>query len=456
MVYDVAIIGAGPGGYVSALKAAQNGLKVAIIEKNYIGGVCLNCGCIPTKTILASIDKYNEALKLKKFGINLENIELDYKKVFERKEQVVLKLRKSLEQLVKSYKIDIYYGEASIESAEKLVVDFNEEKQYILFKNLIIATGSRPVSLPGLQIDHNFIIDTNDVLAMQDFPDNILIVGSGASGIEWARIFSSIGKKVKLLEIADNIAPMFDSSISERVERLLKRKKVEIYTSTKIKNIINSTVYLENDKEFVVDKIFAAAGRVPNLDIKGIEDLQLAMNGKFIEINDSMQTNISNIYAIGDVTGKLQLAHVASHQGIAAVEHILNNKKSKMNYYNVPKIVYGNPELASVGYTEQELQERSIDYEVSNFPVGAVGKSIVDDEIEGFIKVLASKDKIYGVHIVAHNADMLIQQATIAMQSNLVPQALKETVFAHPTVSEALYEAFLGIDGSSLHVPKLN
>lgn len=455
MIYDIAIIGAGPGGYVSAIRAAQLGAKVALIEKEHIGGVCLNRGCIPTKAILVSIDKYNEAQKFKKFGINIENLSIDYKKVFERKTTVVEKLRKSLSQLVKSYKIDVFYGEASLDNNEKLSVINSNETQEICFKNLIIATGSRPVSLPGLDIDHKFILDTDDILSLEELPESIMIVGSGASGIEWSRIFNSLGKKVTLIEVAQKLAPMFDSSISERIERLLKRKKIEFYTGTKISKIENKTVTLENGKEISPDIIFLAAGRIPNLDIKGFDKLNIAKNGKFIAVDNNLKTNIDNIYAIGDITGILQLAHVASHQGVKAVENILLNKESLINYNATPKIIYGNPEIGSVGYTEEELIKENIDYEVSNFPIGAVGKSLIDDEIDGFIKVLASKEKIYGVHMVAAHADMLIQQAAIAINSNLSPEDMKEVIFAHPTVSEALYEAFLGIYGLPVHSPKL-
>lgn len=454
MKYDIAIIGAGPGGYVSAIRAAQLGAKVALIEKKDIGGICLNWGCIPTKAILASTDRYNEAKKLAKFGLNIENLSLNYEKVFERKNSIVEKLRKSLTQLIKSYGIDVIQGEAVIETQNKLSIKNLDDTQEIEFNYLILATGSRPVSLPGLNIDHKFIIDTNDILSLNELPDSIMIVGSGASGIEWTRIFNSLGKKVVLVEIAPRLSPMLDADISERLERIFKRNKIEYYTETKIEKITGNNVILQNAKEFQPDLIFLAAGRTPNSEIKGIEKLGIATNNKYIATDENLKTNIDNIYAIGDITGKLQLAHVASHQGIKAVENILLNKKAEINYNAVPKIIYGSPEIGSVGYSEEELIKQNIPYEKSVFPMSAIGKTIIEDEIEGFIKVLASENKILGVHLIANGGDYLTQQAAIAMNSNLTVDNLKETVFAHPTNSEALYEAFLGINGHALHLPK--
>lgn len=454
MKYDIAIIGAGPGGYVSAIKAAQLGAKVVLIEKENIGGICLNQGCIPTKAILASITRYNEVNKFSKFGIELDNPVLNYAKVSERKCFIVEKLRKSLTQLIKSYNIDIISGEASIKSANNLEITNTESLQTIEFNYLIIATGSRPVSLPGLHIDHKFILDTDDILALNELPESVLIVGSGASGIEWTRIFESAGKKVVLTEIAPRLAPMFDSSISERLERLFKRKKVEYYTGTGVSNITDKNILLQNGKKFQPDIVFLAAGRTPNSDIKGLDELNIIKNNKHIAVDDNLKTNIGNIYAIGDVTGKLPLAHVASHQGISAVENILLNKKVNINYNAIPKIIYGSPEIASAGYSEEELINLNMSYEKSIFPMSAIGKTVIEDEIEGFIKVLASKNKILGVHIVADGGDYMIQQAAIAINSNLTIENIKETVFAHPTNSEAFYEAFLGIDGHAIHLPK--
>ncbi|MEI7475122.1 MAG: dihydrolipoyl dehydrogenase [bacterium] len=451
-MYDIAIIGAGPGGYVAAIKAAQLGAKVALVEREYMGGTCLNWGCIPTKAVLASVDRFVEAKKLAKFGITAENISIDYQKVSERKTATVEKIRKSLTQLVNSYNIDIIEGTASIKDTHHLVVKNNENITEIEFKNLIIATGSTPVSLPGLTVDHKFIFDTNDILSLDKLPESVLIVGSGASGIEWARIFSNMGKKVTVVEVGSKLAPMLDNSCSERVERLFKRSKIDYYYSTHVEKIEDKKVILANHKLIEPEIIFLAAGRAPVVNIEGLKETGLDFNGKFIDVDNNMRTNIDNIYAIGDVTGKLLLAHVASHHAIIAVEHIMQGKEGHFDYDSVPKIVYGTPEICSVGLTEEEIKAKSIPYLSNTFMIGGVGKSVIEDEIDGFIKVLATKDKILGVHLVAKNGDFLIQQAAIAMNNGLSPDQLKHTVFAHPTVSEALHEAFLGIDGLPIHV----
>jgi dihydrolipoamide dehydrogenase len=455
MTYDIAIIGAGPGGYVAAIRAAQLGAKVALIEKDNLGGTCLNWGCIPSKATITCADKYNSAKKLSKFGITIENLSFDFQKISERKWFVVEKMRKSLTQLIKANKIDVIYGEACIETPNNIKVIKNSEEIYVEFKNLIIAAGSRPISLPGLEIDHEFILDTNDVIKLVKIPESVLVVGTGPSGVEWTRIFEIFGSKVVLVELAPTLVPMCDKSISERLERIFKIKKLECHTSTKIKEIIDKKVILNNEKEIYPEIIFVAAGRTPNTDIKGIENLNLSMNSRYIRVDNNLKTNVDNIYAIGDVTGLVPLAHTASHQGLAAVENILLNKQANINYEAIPSIVYGNPELCGVGLNEQELIRKKIDYKVSTFPVSAAGKFFIEDELEGFVKVLASPDSenILGVHIIADHGSDLIQQAAIAINNGLTVKQLQETIFAHPTYSEALYEAFLGIDDRALHLP---
>lgn len=455
MIYDIAILGAGPGGYVAAIRAAQLGAKVVLIEKENMGGTCLNWGCIPSKATLTCADKFSSAKKFSKFGINIENLSYDYQKVSERKWSIVEKMRKNLIQLIKSNKIDVIYGEACIENKNKLkVINIeNSENKYIEFENLIIATGSRPTSLPGLQIDHQFILDTNDIIKLEKLPESVLVVGTGPSGVEWTRIFEIFGSKVVLVEMAPTLVPMCDKSISERLERIFKIKKIECYTKTKVKEIIDKKVVLSNGTELHPEIIFVAAGRTPNTDIKGIECLNLSMNSKYIRVDNNLKTNLDNIYAVGDTTGLVPLAHTASHQGLAAVENILLNKQANINYESIPHIVYGNPELCAVGLKEDDLIRKKIEYKVSTFPVSAAGKYFIEDEIDGFVKVLSSGEKILGVHLVADHGSDLIQQAAIAINNNLTVSQLQETIFAHPTYSEAMHEAFLGLDGRALHIP---
>jgi len=453
-MYDIAIIGAGPGGYVAAIRASQLGAKVVLIEKDHPGGTCLNRGCIPSKSIIASADKFEELKKLSKFGIDAEIKGFDYSKIFERKNTIVEKMRKSLNQLLKSNYIDIIFGKAEIINKNSLKVISQDSQNTIEFKNLIIATGSKPASIKGLEPDHKFILDSDDILNLPELPESVLIVGSGAIGIEWARILSNLGKKVYVTEIAPNLSPLSDISVSERIERIFKRRRIEYFTSTTIESIQDKNVKLSNGKEITPDIIFIAAGRTPVIDDLGIENAGVETGAKFINTNSNLQTNIENIYAIGDITGHMQLAHVASHQGIAVVEYILHNKPVNIDYKTVPSIIYGNPEIASVGWTEQELQKIGIEYKTSIFPMSALGKSTVDDEIEGFIKVIANDSEILGAHIIGAEASSLIHIFATSIKSKIHPDNLKNLIFAHPAYAEAVHESMLGLDKMFIHLPR--
>lgn len=447
-MYDIAIIGAGPGGYVAAIRAAQLGAKVALIEKDGVGGVCLNRGCLPSKTIIALAEKYNEAKKLSKYGINVENLTFDYSKISDKKRNVVDKLNKSLARLLKNKNVDVKIGEAVVESLGTLRVG----EEIIEFKNLILATGTRTQSLPNLEIDHKFILDSDDILKLTELPESVLIVGSGAVGIEWSRIFHSFDKRVSIVEIADSLCPMHDREVSEHVEKLKKRSRIPVYKSTTIEKIENKKVLLSNEIEIEPDIVFLAAGRQPNTDIPGIEKFNIEKNGKYFKVDENFRTNVANVYAIGDVNGIFQLAHVAMHQGIAAVEHIMQGKETKLNYNQVPCIIYGKPEIACVGQTEDDLIKNNISFKKSIFPVSALGRAHAEDKIDGFIKVLANENEILGVHIVADCAGELIQQAVIAMSGGVSPEALTGFVFPHMTYTEAIHEAVLGVSEKSLHI----
>lgn len=453
MIYDIAIIGAGPGGYVAAIRAAQLGAKVALIEKEEVGGVCLNKGCIPSKAVITSVDRYIAAKNLSRFGIKAENVGYDYAEIFARKEKTVQKLARGLGQLIKANNIDLLRGNATIQSADSLKIVSQTGNQEIQFKNLIIATGSRPISLPNAEIDHSFVLDTDDILRLETLPESVLVVGSGASGIEWSRIFSGLDKKVAVVEIAPHLAPMFDISISEAIEKTFKRKKIDFYTSTKVEKIENKKVSLSNGVELTPDIVFLAAGRAPNTEIEGIERLNLEMSGRFFKVDNNLRTSASNVYAIGDVTGLFPVAHVASHQAIKAVEHILLNKEADINYLNVPSVIYGHPEAAGVGYTENQLIEKGIPHQKSVFPIAAIGRAVVEEEIEGFIKILANDEEILGAHVFSQNGAELIQQIVIAKSSGVSPEKLKDVIFSHPTLSEAVHESILGVFGEALHIP---
>jgi len=446
MKYDIAIIGAGPGGYAAAIRAAQLGAKVVLTEKDEVGGTCLNRGCIPSKAVIASADRFNDAKNLSKFGINAENLSYDYGVVFDRKEKIVKKLVRGLSQLIKANKIDLLKGEACIESEHSLMIG----DARIEFDNLILATGSETTSLPNIKLDHKFILDTDDILMLEELPKSVMIIGSGASGIEWARIFNNFEKQAILVEIEPTLCPMTDTSVSSAIERFFKKRKIEFYTGVSVEKIEDKKVTLSNGKEFAPEIVFLAVGRKPNANIKGLD---VELNGKYIKVDENLRTNIANIYAIGDVTGICQVAHAASHQGIKAVEHILLGQDVDIDYKNVPFVMYGHPEIASVGYSENQLIEMNKPYKKSIFPMAALGKSEVEAETDGFVKILANDEEILGAHVVSAGGAELIHQLAIAKSAGVSPEKLKEVIFAHPTYSEAVFEASLGLFEQALHLP---
>ncbi len=443
-MHDIAIIGAGPGGYISAIKAAQLGATVVLIEKDAVGGTCLNRGCIPSKTLLAAADKINEFKKFSKFGIKASFEGIETEKLIKRKDITILKLQKGIENLLKSYEnITVVKGEAQIIDENSLKVGGNIVK----FKHLITATGCLPLDLPHIKRDGDFILNSDDILSLKEYPSSILIVGSGAIGIEWARIFISLGIDVSIVDIAQKLSPASDYSLSEYLQKEFKQNKIKTYLDTGIEKIDDKKVYLTSGEILEPEKILLATGRKPDLSIS--QGLNIETEKGFVKVNENFQTNIPNIYAIGDINGIMQLAHVASHQGICAVKHILQGENVNIDYDSVPFVIYGKPEIASVGITEKE------GLKISVFPMSVLGKSLADDEQEGFVKLIAENNILKGAHIVAKEASSLIHVLALAIKEEITLDRLEEFVFAHPTYSEGIYEALLGLDNKALHLPNL-
>lgn len=443
--FDFGIIGAGPAGYTAAIRAAQLGKTVVLFEKEYLGGVCLNKGCIPTKTFLHSADVYNSIKKASVLGIEIENYSINFEKVAERKEKTVEKIRKSLEMLLKSYGIEIVFAEANAVNSKQQIANSNQIKangEIYECSHILVATGAEPKCVGGFEFDHEFILSSDDVLNLKTLPKKVAIVGSGAIGVEWARIFSSFGTEVSIIEIADKLLPLADFEVSQRLERIFKMAKVKMYLSTSVKEIQDKKVTLSNGEILEPDFVLFATGRKP-VDV-GVE---------------------TPTYKIGDAFGAIQLAHFASHQGVQVVENIVLGKEIKD--FLVPSVVYGNPEIAWVGKTEQDLQSRvgslthqqkaDIQYKKSVFPIAALGKAAADNNLEGFIKVLADNEgNILGAHIISKEASAMIHQISIAMENGLKVDDIKHCCFAHPTYSEGVYEALLGLDNESLALLKTN
>lgn len=448
-MYDIGIIGAGPAGYTAAIRARQKGLSVVLFERSHVGGTCLNRGCIPTKTILHSCSLYSELKNSLKYGIETENISIDFSKIQERQRTVSEKIRKSLMMLLKSYDINIIEEEGFIESNNIIKTSTDSFE----VKNIIIATGSKPnvINFNG-NYNQDFILNSDDILKMDKLPSSIIVVGSGAIGIEWSRILSCLGVKVTLAEMMNQIIPSADYEVSERIARILKKSRIDFYTQTTIKEIQDKTVYLSNGKIIDADCILVAAGRKPETDFgKFTEKLNIT---KYINTDCNFKTNIDNIYAIGDANGKSMLAHSAMKQAENVIDYILNNKCDEFNKNLVPSVIYGSPEIAWIGKTEQELIAEKVVYKKSLFPVSALGKSYADGKIEGFIKILASESEIIGAHIISEEASAMIEQIAIAMTNQISPKQMNKVIYAHPTYSEGILETILGLDNIALHIPR--
>lgn len=407
--FDLGIIGGGPAGYTVAFQARSKGLSVVLFEKDKVGGVCLNRGCIPTKAILHSAELYEEMKSATELGITAENLSFDYSKVVERKDKIVEKLRKSLELSLKNSGVVVVNAEAKIPSH----IMKNGENQVFAngeiyeCKKIITATGSKPRDFDGLRFDHKFILSSDDILNLKTLPKSIVIIGSGAIGIEWARILSAFDVEVTIVEMADHLLPLADIEVSKRVERIFKSKKIKFYTSNGVEKIENQNVTLKSGETLTPELVLLATGRTP----QPIENCDIC---------------------IGDACGKIQLAHFAIKQ---AVEEIAN---IEFNENLVPSVVYGCPEIAWIGKREQDLEEGN--YKKSNILISALGKSHCDNCSDGFIKLLSQNGKIVGAHIVSKEAASLIQEITIAMQNNIAIDDLKKVCFAHPTYSEGIFE----------------
>ncbi len=405
-LYNIGIIGGGPAGYTAAFAAAKQGKKVILFEKDFLGGVCLNKGCIPTKTILHSSELYKKTLNGMDFGVNAQGISIDYKKVTERKNFVIERLRKGLELAFKNLKITVVNSEAKILSKNEIEARgevYNCEK-------IICAVGSSPRVVKGLEFDHEFLLSSDDILELKQLPRSIVIVGSGAIGTEWARIFNNFGVETTVVELASNILPLADVEVSKRLERIFKSEGIKFYTSTTIDKIENKNLFLSNGEILSPELVLVGVGRKPN-EVEKIEGVEY----------------------IGDVSGEIQLAHFAIKQAYDVIENIDFRKDL------TPSVVYGSPEIAWVGKREQDLAGQ--EYKKSMLLVSSLGKAQCDGETEGFIKLLTQEDKIVGGHIVSSEASALIQQILIAMQFGISAEQLKEVCFPHPTYSEGIFES---------------
>lgn len=451
--YDIAIIGAGPGGYVAAIRAAQLGARVALIEKEEVGGVCLNRGCIPTKTIIASVNKLRAVKNSAAFGINISGeIAVDFFKIIERKNSVVQGLVKGIQQLIKANKIDLIKGHAHFKPDRSLFVDDTK----IDAANIILATGSGWRRISGLEYDSKFVLTSDDILNLDKVPASICILGGGVIGCEFASILSALGSTVTIVEAMQNILPSEDEATSKYLLRCFKKQGITVLTGTTVEEVkkCDSSIeaVLSNGETIKVEKILVSIGRKPNIDGYGLEHLDLTIEKGSVSTDEKMRTNVKGVLAIGDINGRYMLAHKASEEGIVAVETIMG-LDAVMEYHAIPRPVYTYPEICCIGMTEKELLASGTNYKIGKFSYGALSKALCDGLSEGQILLYSEAEtgKILGAQLIGEHSTELGAEITLAIKNDLSVRAVIDTIHSHPTLSEITREAAEDCEGRSIH-----
>ena len=460
--FDVVVIGSGPGGYIAAIRAAQLGFKTACIEKDKtLGGTCLNVGCIPSKAMLESSHQYYKTKnELSEHGIDVQGVTLKLDKMLKRKAGVVDKLTSGVEFLLKKNKVERIKGTGEITSPTTVKVTGETGDETLTAKNIIIATGSVPSSLPGIEVDEKDIVSSTGALSFSEVPKKLVVIGGGYIGLEMGSVWARLGSEVEVVEYQKKIIPNMDQSLSQGLQKILDHQGLKFRLGVAVKTVETSpkgcVVKVENDgktEEIKCDKVLMSVGRRPYIEGLGLENVGIQADKRgFIEVNDQFQTSVPNIYAIGDVIGGLMLAHKAEEEGVACAE-IIAGEKPHVEYGLVPGILYTHPEVASVGKTEQELKEAGTKYKTGQFKLIANGRAISVGETEGFVKILADaeSDEVLGAHIIAANASEMIHELCLAMEYSATAEDIALTMHGHPTVSEAIKEAALNVHGRTLN-----
>ncbi len=460
MEKDIVIIGGGPGGYVAAIRAAQLGAKVCIIEKGELGGTCLNRGCIPTKALYRNAEILNTLKNINEFGIVVDSYSFSIEEIQNRKDKIVNQLVSGVEQLLKSNNIDVILGTAFIKDKNTVSISLkNGEVREVTTKNIIIATGSIPLipNIPG--IDLPGVFTSENILEFKEVPNKLAIIGGGVIGVEFAGIFNALGSKVTVVEFLPSILAQVDTDLTKRLSVSLKRKGIDINISTKVISIEKSDEQLivtadgkKGEIVFTADNVLVSVGRTPMTEGLNIENLGISLNRRAIVVDENYETNIPGIYAIGDVNGISMLAHAATHQGKKVVERIMGYIAPYSSEI-IPSCIFAFPEIACVGITENEAKEKGMEYKTSKFLFGANGKALALGEGEGLVKVIATlEDIIIGVHIMGPHASDLIHEGAMAINNNMNVSNIASMIHAHPTLSEAFEEAVLGLKGEAIHM----
>ena len=458
--FDTVVLGGGPGGYVSAIRAAQLGNKTAIIDQDRLGGICLNWGCIPTKALLKSAEILHYIKNSGGYGIKVPKYDIDFDQTIKRSRDISFNLSKGIEFLMKKNKIKHIVGRGMLNSESEVIVDDGKKKQKIQAKNIIIATGGRVKKFPGIEFDGINIISSKEAMVVESPPKKLIIIGAGAIGVEFAYFFNEFGSQVHLIEMMPNILPNEDLEISKELEKLFKKTGINIHTDTKVSNIKklqkNVKVSLEKGKTSKIinaEKILIATGVQGNIEEIGLENVGIKTDNDSIVINEFNQTSVRNIYAIGDVSGPPWLAHVASAQGHVAAEHASGLTTHPLDYSNVPACTYCQPQVASLGLTEKAAKDKGYKIKVGRFKFSGSGKALAIGSSEGFIKIIFDEKygELLGCHIIGHDATELIAELTIAKALETTWQEIAITMHAHPTLSEAIMEAAQDAYGQGIH-----
>lgn len=463
MNYDIIVIGSGPGGYVTAIRAAQLGFKTAIVEKENLGGICLNWGCIPTKALLKSAHVFNYLKHAEEYGLNkIENPGFDFSKVVQRSRGVAGKMSKGIEFLMKKNKIDVIMGTAKVKPGKKIdVTDHEGKTSEYAAQHIIIATGARSRELPNLPQDGKKVIGYRQALALPEQPKSMIVVGSGAIGVEFADFYNSMGTKVTIVEFMPNIVPVEDEEISKHLEKSLKKSGIEIMTNASVESVdtsgngVKANVKTANGNVTLeADILLSAVGIAANIEGQGFEEVGIKTDKGRVLVNEWYQTSVPGYYAIGDIIPTQALAHVASAEGITCVEKIKGIHTETIDYGNIPGCTYCSPEIASVGLTEKQAKEKGHDIKVGKFPLSASGKATANGNTDGFIKVIfdAKYGEWLGCHMIGEGVTDMIAEAVVARKLETTGHEILKSIHPHPTVSEAVMEAVAAAYGEVIHI----
>ena len=457
--FDLAVLGGGPGGYVAAIRAAQLGLNTAIIDKDRLGGICLNWGCIPTKALLKNAEILNYVKNANKYGIKIDGYSVDFSKTISRSRGVAERLSKGVEFLMKKNKITHFHGYGVLQSPTEIEIQNDKQKEIIKSEKIIIATGGRPRSCPGMKFDGKQIIESREAMILEKIPKKMIIIGGGAIGVEFAYFYNTYGSEVHLVEMLSNILPTEDKDISKELEKELKKSGIKIYTETKVEKIetLKKTVKIitsrgDQHASLEGDIALLAVGITGNIENIGLEKVGISTEKGSININEFSQTNVTNVYAIGDVTGPPWLAHVASAQGIVAAEHANGLNPQPVNFNSIPGCTYCQPQVASIGLTEEEAVNQGFKVKIGKFDFRANGKALAIGEGKGFVKLIFDEKygELIGCHMIGPEVTELIAEIGIAKSLETTWEDLGGTIHAHPTLSESIMEAALDAYGEAI------